>query len=181
MSTVARSCDPTRWNLPPLGQFPKQRAMSPVQDFHLREEWSWSDSSLDQVSLFGTLPHCANVIPEDKHIPLICDTGGGSYLHISPAFISQCLAGNLRPYILRHYLTRALCALDQEPHASMPRLWQGFKASWHGPLLEPDCHPHPKFQAKKEEVSQEEFHEPPEEEGSRFRVWKREWWSKFTT
>ena len=42
-------------NPPALGQFPKQRAMSPVQDFCLTEEYwqgSWSDSNLDNVSIY---------------------------------------------------------------------------------------------------------------------------------
>ena len=119
--------------------------MSPVQDFHLTEEYwqgSWSDSNLDQVSLFGSSTSQIRIswssasmrqsVPEDEQILLICDTGGGSDLHISPA-----LFGGQRSTIHLEALPDASFMLDQEPHASMSRLWQGFKFSWHGPRGSP--------------------------------------------
>ena len=54
---------------------------------------------------------------EEKEILLIMDSGGGAYMHLSWQFLSLCETHRIRPYMLRGYLTRALCALDQEPHA----------------------------------------------------------------
>lgn len=67
---------------------------------------------------------------EEKEILLIMDSGGGAYMHLSWQFLSLCETHRIRPYMLRGYLTRALCALDQEPHACMARLWSAFKGKW---------------------------------------------------
>ena len=51
-------------------------------------------------------------------------------MHLSLDFVALCEKHCIRPYFLRAYLTRALCALDQEPHSCMARLWSQFKARW---------------------------------------------------
>lgn len=74
------------------------------------------------------------VVPQHKPVVLILDSGGGSWMHLSLNFVGLCLKYNIRPYFLRAYLTRALCALDQEPHSSMSRLWCDFKQKWSGQI-----------------------------------------------
>ena len=58
---------------------------------------------------------------------LIADSGGGSFLHLSPAVAAFCIMQDVRIYFLDPYLTRALCALDMQCHGVGGSRWAAFK------------------------------------------------------
>ena len=69
-------------------------------------------------------------IPQHEAIVLILDSGGGSWLHLSVRMVSISIKYNIRPYFLRPYLTKAICSLDQNPHATMAFMWKAVKVEW---------------------------------------------------
>jgi len=62
-----------------------------------------------------------------KPLILVLDSGGGSFLHLSPRLVAAALGWNIYPYYLPGYTTKALCALDQNCHQDMSAKWQSFK------------------------------------------------------
>ena len=59
---------------------------------------------------------------------LVCDSGGGSFMHFSEAAMAQWLVDNkVRMYCLGAYCTAALCPLDQDVHAHVNKCWQSFR------------------------------------------------------
>ena len=69
-------------------------------------------------------------IPESSSIILLLDSGGGSFLHLSPSFLLVCLRWNIKPYYLLAYTTKALMPLDMHCHSTMARIWSELKKCW---------------------------------------------------
>ena len=76
-------------------------------------------------------------IPMDEPLVILMDSSGGSWLHISIEAVLLMHRYNCHAYILPACSTKALCALDQNPHAAMSAKWRSFKQQWaqtHGSL-----------------------------------------------
>ena len=63
----------------------------------------------------------------DKPLVCILDSGGGSWLHLSPSLVRVAVAYGVRPFFLPAYTTRACMPLDQTAHACMAELWASLK------------------------------------------------------
>jgi hypothetical protein len=78
--------------------------------------------------------HCF-ILPMRKAHPegplvLMMDSGGGSWFHLSTSLALLCHRHGVFLFYLPAYATRALCALDQEPHSRMAALWGLAKQEW---------------------------------------------------
>ena len=65
----------------------------------------------------------------DQNKPIVCilDSGGGSWMQFSSAFLRVCLAHNIRPFFLPAWTTKWLMPLDQVAHATMSKKWARLK------------------------------------------------------
>jgi hypothetical protein len=61
---------------------------------------------------------------------LMLDSGGGSWMHLGVELSILCHRYNCKLFYLPAHTTKALCALDQTPHATMARLWALTKHDW---------------------------------------------------
>ena len=62
-----------------------------------------------------------------KRLLLWLDSGGGSMLHLTVSTALLCHRYACDIYLIPPYGTKALCALDQQPHAWMSKQWSAFK------------------------------------------------------
>ena len=69
-------------------------------------------------------------IAPDKAIVLLLDSGGGSWVHLSGAFLRTCLQANVKPFYLPAWTTKALMPCDMNIHETMARVWREFKQAW---------------------------------------------------
>ena len=69
-------------------------------------------------------------IPTGKPLILCLDSGGGSWLHLSAAFLKACLTFGIKPFYYPAWTTKALCPLDQCCHSTMARLCSQWKQLW---------------------------------------------------
>ncbi|CAJ1436557.1 unnamed protein product [Effrenium voratum] len=87
--------------------------------------------------------HCRDVlkVPREQQLVLLCDSGGGSLIHMSVELTLVAHQLGIRLCILGPYLTRALMPLDQLPNAAAERAWENCRrqgsASTHFEAL--DC------------------------------------------
>ena len=70
------------------------------------------------------------VIPKEQPVVVILDSGGGSFLHLSPKLLKVALDFNLRPFYLPAWTTKALMPLDKGMHSTMARVWKQFRQQW---------------------------------------------------
>lgn len=70
--------------------------------------------------------HCREVlkVPESQQLVLVCDSGGGSLVHLSTQCTLVCHKLGVRLYLLGPYLTKAVMCLDQTPNCEAERKWQ---------------------------------------------------------
>ena len=70
--------------------------------------------------------HCRDVlqVPAAQQLVLVCDSGGGSLVHLSVECTQLCHQLNVRLFLLGPYLTRAVMCLDQTPNCEAERAWQ---------------------------------------------------------
>lgn len=70
--------------------------------------------------------HCREVlkVPASQQLVLICDSGGGSLIHLSTDCTLLCHQLGVRLFLLGPYLTRAVMCLDQTPNSEAERRWQ---------------------------------------------------------
>ena len=76
---------------------------------------------------FGFCKPMRERVEKEKPLVLVLDSGGGTFLHMSPRFIQ---AAHVHPFFLPAYTTRCLCALDQTAHSEMSKLWSQFQQLW---------------------------------------------------
>ena len=69
-------------------------------------------------------------IAPDKPLVLLLDSGGGSWVHLSGAFLRTCLQANVKPFFLPAWTTKAMMPCDMNIHETMARLWREFKQAW---------------------------------------------------
>ena len=96
--------------------------------------WSHESGSQTAESFPDMLEQCCLRPMRQKHgdkpFLLLMDSGGGTAPHISVAVALLLHRYNAHAYVLPAYSTKALCPLDQLPHALMGRRWGAFKKSW---------------------------------------------------
>ena len=69
-------------------------------------------------------------IGSGKPLVLCLDSGGGSWLHLSPSFLKICLKFGIKPFYYPAWTTKAICPLDQTVHSTAARLWAEWKQLW---------------------------------------------------
>ena len=69
-------------------------------------------------------------VPLEQELVLICDSGGGCWLHVSPELCITLERNNCRMFLLPPYSTKGLCALDQIPHLCWAQEWARVKRQW---------------------------------------------------
>lgn len=77
-----------------------------------------------------------------QELVLIMDSGGGTFLHVSPELALTCHRHNCRIFILPAHGTAAMCSLDQDVHKFFAAEWARFKSRWaatHGSLTCPQA------------------------------------------
>ena len=97
------------------------------------ELFSSPDTGSMTTALWPSVLHRCLPAPEGgraRPLVLVMDSGGGGLLHLSPSMLVVCHRQGIRPFVLPPHTTRALCALDQVPHATMGALWGAVKKAW---------------------------------------------------
>ncbi len=92
-----------------------------------------SQTAESWVSMFQRCflePLRARFPDESKPLLLICDSGGGSWMHVSISIAVLCKRFNAFVFVLPAHCTCALCPLDQSPHSVMSTRWSEFKQAW---------------------------------------------------
>ena len=109
-----------------------QVARAQVDELHsmVRESGSTTSKIFSNFVLESLAKPCREFIPCGKPVVLFLDSGGGSFLHLSPAMLSVCISHGIRPFFLAAWTTKALMALDMNAHETMARLWREFKQAW---------------------------------------------------
>ena len=97
------------------------------------ELFSSPDTGSMTTALWPSVLHRCLPAPEGgraRPLVLVMDSGGGGLLHLSPSMLVVCHRQGIRPFALPPHTTRALCALDQVPHATMGALRGAVKKAW---------------------------------------------------
>ena len=88
------------------------------------------------AAIFAEFVEQCWLLPMRRHVPLaqelvlICDSGGGCWLHVSPELCIVAERHRCRIFLLPAYSTKALCSLDQAPHQLWAREWSRTKSQW---------------------------------------------------